>query len=97
MGTEYNSLNILPMIPLTMKGAEMAREIRGRFSKGKIEPLEKLDLKEGDEVIITIREEKPASGAFERAAGGWKGTLDFDAYLKDLYASRRRQSPEAPL
>ena len=74
----------------------MAREIRGRFSKGKIEPLEKLDLKEGDEVIITIREEKPASGAFERAAGGWKGTLDFDAYLKDLYASRRRQSPEAP-
>lgn len=75
----------------------MAREIRGRFSKGKIEPLEKLDLKEGDEVIITISEEKPASGAFERAAGGWKGTLDFDAYLKDLYASRRRQSPEVTL
>ncbi len=75
----------------------MAREIRGRFSGGKIEPLEKIDLKEGDEVIITIREEQPATGAFERAAGGWKGTLDFDAYLRDRYASRRRQSPEVTL
>ena len=75
----------------------MAKQIRGRFSKGKIEPLEKTDLKEGDEVIITLPEEKPAAGAFERAAGGWKGTLDFDAYLKDLYSSRRRQSPEVPL
>lgn len=75
----------------------MAREIRGRFYKGKIEPLEKIDLKEGDEVIITIPEEKPDTGAFERAAGGWKGTLDFEAFLKDLYASRRRQSPEITL
>ena len=75
----------------------MAREIRGRFSKGKIEPLEKIDLKEGDEVIITIREEKPVTRAFERAAGGWKGTLDFEAFLKDLYASRRRQSPQITL
>ena len=75
----------------------MAREIRGRFSRGKIEPLEETNLKDGDEVIITIREEKQATGAFERAAGGWKGTLDFDAYLKDLYANRRRQSPEVTL
>ena len=75
----------------------MAREIRGRFSKGKIDPLEKTDLKEGDEVIITIREEKPATRAFDRAAGGWKGTLDFEAFLKDLYASRRRQSAEKTL
>ena len=75
----------------------MAKEIRGRFSNGKIEPLENTDLKDGDEVIITLPEEKPATGAFERAAGGWKDTLDFDAYLKDLYASRRRQSPEVTL
>lgn len=75
----------------------MAKEIRGRFFKGKIEPLEKLNLNEGDEVIIIIREEPPDSGAFNRAAGGWKGTLDFDAYVKDLYASRRRQSPEISL
>lgn len=35
-----------------------------------------------------------AKDAFDRAAGSWKGTLDFDAYLKDLYASRKRSSPE---
>ena len=75
----------------------MAREIRGLFSKGKIELLEKLDLKEGDEVIITIKEKKLVTGVFERAAGSWKGSLDFDAYRKDLYASRRRQSPEVTL
>ena len=70
----------------------MARKIRARFTKGKIEPLEDLDLKEGDELTITIGERAKASTAKEalaRAAGAWKGTLDFDAYLKDLYAVRR--------
>lgn len=75
----------------------MAREIKARFFKGKIEPLEDLGLLDGQEVIITVTEapsEVVAEDAFERAAGAWKGTLDFDAYLKDLYASRRGESPE---
>lgn len=78
----------------------MAREIRARFSRGKIEPLEETGLHEGDEVIISVKEipsAEAAKSAFERAAGGWKGTLDFDAYLKDLYDSRRKQSPEVTL
>jgi predicted DNA-binding antitoxin AbrB/MazE fold protein len=33
----------------------MAREIRARFSKGKIEPLEKVDLREGEEFTITSK------------------------------------------
>jgi predicted DNA-binding antitoxin AbrB/MazE fold protein len=88
------------MTTVITKGAKgLAREIRARFTKGKIEPLEEVDLKEGDEVRVIIPESRaPAEkGAFERAAGGWKGTLDFDAYLKDLYESRRRQSPEITL
>ena len=32
----------------------MAREIRAKFSKGKIEPLEELDLEEGEEVRVII-------------------------------------------
>ena len=74
------------------KGAKMARRIKARFTRGKIEPLEDLDLKEGDELTITIGERVKASTAKEaltRAAGAWKGTLDFDAYLQDLYAARR--------
>ena len=78
----------------------MAKEIRARYSKGVIEPLEKLELREGQEIIISVKEvpsEAASKDAFERSAGGWKGTLDFEAYLKDLYASRRRQSPEVTL
>lgn len=78
----------------------MAREIRARFSQGKIEPLEELNLKEGEEIVISIQEEskaEAAKGAFVSAAGAWKGTLDFDAYLKDLYASRRQPSRDVSL
>ena len=41
--------------------------------------------------------EEAAKEAFERAAGSWEGTLDFDEFLKDFYASRRRPSPEVNL
>jgi predicted DNA-binding antitoxin AbrB/MazE fold protein len=82
------------------KGAKMAREFRARFTKGKIEPLEKVDLREGEEFTISIKEESFPNAAMEglaRAAGAWKGTLDFDAYLKDLYASRRQPSRDVSL
>ena len=50
----------------------MPREIRARFSGGKIEPLEDVGLQEGEEIIITIRKalsQAAAKDAFERAAG----------------------------
>ena len=34
----------------------MARKIKARFSKGKIEPLEKLELREGEEIVISLEE-----------------------------------------
>lgn len=77
----------------------MATRIRARFSRGKIEPLEKVNLKEGEEVTVIIDERITKAGkeALARTAGAWKGTLDFDAYLKDLYASRRQPSPDVTL
>ena len=36
----------------------MAKEIRARYSGGKFEPLEDLDLREGEEVIISIKERR---------------------------------------
>ena len=69
----------------------MTKTIKARFIEGKIEPLESLNLKEGDEFVITIDEERTAFASEEalaRAAGAWKETLDFDAYLKDLFAAR---------
>ena len=75
----------------------MVREIRARFTRGKIEPLETLDLREGEEITITIREDKPASGAFERAAGGWKDLVDTEALLEDFRKSREIRAPEVQL
>ncbi len=74
----------------------MVREVRAKYRQGKIEPVEELDLQEGEEVIILIEEKpRPAdreSGlAFERAAGSWEGTLDFEQFLADLRDDRKRQ------
>ncbi len=81
--------------PLT-PGDDVAREIRARVFHGKIEPLEELDLPEGEEVVILVKgkstlQDEAATAAFERSAGSWEGTLDFDAFLADLRASRKRQ------
>lgn len=78
----------------------MAREIKARFRNGIIEALEKVDLREGEEITITIKEESSATAdreALARVAGAWKDTLDFDAYLKDLYASRSQSSRDVSL
>ena len=48
---KYNFHNQQPMTTAITKGVKLAREIRARFSRGKIEPLEEVDLKEGTEVI----------------------------------------------
>ncbi|MEX2430355.1 MAG: antitoxin family protein [Dehalococcoidia bacterium] len=69
----------------------MVREIKARFTQGRIEPLEDVEFKEGDELTISIRERdrRAAKEALARAAGAWKGTIDFEAYLRDLRAARR--------
>jgi predicted DNA-binding antitoxin AbrB/MazE fold protein len=73
----------------------MAREVKARFLHGKIEPLEELDLKEGDQITILVQEDSTAddaaaTAAFERSAGSWEGTLDFDEFLTDIRNSRKR-------
>lgn len=37
------------------KGGGMVKEIRARYSKGKIVPLEDLDLEEGAEIVISVK------------------------------------------
>jgi predicted DNA-binding antitoxin AbrB/MazE fold protein len=78
----------------------MVREIRARYSRGVIEPLEKLELDEGEEVIISVKDvsTKPVPGdALERTAGGWEGLVDTDQLLKDFAESRKITRPEVRL
>jgi predicted DNA-binding antitoxin AbrB/MazE fold protein len=68
----------------------MGTTIRARVRSGMLELLEKLDLPEGKEVTITILD-VPSSedqGAFHRAAGKWKGHMDAEALIRDIYADR---------
>jgi predicted DNA-binding antitoxin AbrB/MazE fold protein len=68
----------------------MAGTIRACVKGGMLEPLETLNLPEGKEVTVTILD-MPAAGdvdAFRRSAGGWKGTIDAEELIKNIYADR---------
>ena len=69
----------------------MNMEIRARFSNGVIEPLEKVDLEEGEEIRIIITKHAKGKGIIEAlraSAGGWKGTHDPEELKRDIYADR---------
>ena len=68
----------------------MIRNIRARWRQGHLEPLEKVELPDGKEVMLTIAE-LPSSRdleAFRRAAGGWKGKLNAPALIRRIYRNR---------
>lgn len=65
----------------------MGKTIKARFSRGVIEPMEEIDIAEGRELTITIIEtpSKREEDAFEISAGRWKGTIDTEKLIKDIY------------
>ena len=68
----------------------MAGTIRARVTGGMLEPLEALNLPEGKEVTVTILDVPSARevDAFRRSAGGWKGTINAEELIKNIYADR---------
>ena len=69
----------------------MAKEFRARFSHGVLEPLEAVDLKEGEEVKVIIAEKPTGKGMIEAlraSAGGWKGLIDAEELKRNIYADR---------
>ena len=69
----------------------MAKEFRARFSHGVLEPLETVDLKEGEEVRVIIPERPQGKGMIEAlraSAGGWKGLIDAEELKRNIYADR---------
>ncbi len=88
----------------TPSSENMTREVKAKYLHGKLEPMEDLDLSEGEEVTISVKrpakspEEigKPVDG-FERAAGGWVGLVDTDELLRIVQKSRQVISPPVEL
>jgi predicted DNA-binding antitoxin AbrB/MazE fold protein len=73
------------------RGSSMAKEIRARFLHGVLEPLEALDLKEGEEVKVIITERPTGKGMIEAlraSAGGWKGLIDAEELKRNIYTDR---------
>ena len=69
----------------------MAREIRARFSNGVIEPLEPVELREGEEFTIVISEIAQGKGmreALRRTAGAWRDLIDCEELKRNIYADR---------
>jgi len=70
----------------------LLRTIKARYRNGVIEPLiEPLeDIEDGTEITITVSEPTvSAAEGIKRSFGGWKGLIDADQFLKDIYESRK--------
>ena len=68
----------------------MSSTIRARVNRGLLVPLEKIALPEGKEVTVTISGMSSAEDveAFRRSAGTWKGTVDAEKLIRNIYNDR---------
>ncbi len=68
----------------------MTKTIRARIRGGVLEPMESVDLPEGEEVTVTITRQPSAEDveAFRRAAGSWRGNVDAKELIRNIYADR---------
>ena len=76
--------------PTKRRKAALAGTVRARMRRGVLELLEKVDIPEGKEVNVTILE-TPSGRSVEglrMSAGGWKGLVDADELLENLYRDR---------
>src|SRR5215813_9482223 len=78
--------------------AMMSSTIRARVKRGMLELLDNVDLPEGKEVTVTILDVPSPEDreAFCRAAGGWKGTVDAETLINNIYADRLVSTRPAP-
>jgi predicted DNA-binding antitoxin AbrB/MazE fold protein len=76
----------------------MGGTIRARVRGGVLEPLESTDLPEGTEVLITIVGIAEGSDreAFLRSKGSWKGLVDAEKLIRDIYEDRLIDIGEEP-
>ena len=76
-------------------------KVKARYTNGKLTPLEPIDLKEGEEVTVSI-DDKPELSVEERieslmaAAGGWEGLHDPDEFKRMIYQARIDGSRHTP-
>jgi predicted DNA-binding antitoxin AbrB/MazE fold protein len=75
----------------------VATTIRAHIRNGRIEPLEPVQLPEGQEVQVVIPDREKNLDRFLGSFGGWKGLVDFDAFEAARRESRKLTRPEVSL
>src|SRR5712692_3421799 len=78
------------VVARSKKIAERKRSVRARVRGSSLDLLDPVPLSDGDEVLVTISQAVPAADmdAMRRAAGSWKGMVDADALIANIYADR---------
>lgn len=68
----------------------MGGAIRARVKGGVLEPMEKLDFPEGEEVLVTVIgiPARRSGEGLRSSFGGWKGTIDAEKLKRDIYEDR---------
>jgi tRNA(fMet)-specific endonuclease VapC len=77
----------------------LKRKLRARVRGSSLELLDPKPaaLRDGDEVTVTLSQKrKPNLAALRRAAGSWKGHVDADALIENIYRDRLIQSRPVP-
>ena len=77
----------------------MIANVKARFLKGVLTPLEPLDLEEGKVVVVSIEDARSPDKAIRSlrmAAGAWKGTHDPEELLRNIYCDRLVNSRPEP-
>lgn len=74
------------------------KNVKATFTGGVLIPQESLDLKEGEDVILSIvgHSGERSFAELRASAGAWEGTHDPDALKESIYSSRRRNSRPQP-
>ena len=79
----------------------MPKTIKAKFTGGVLKPLERLDLEEDSEVLVTVDVESTLPDSdrakrFKSAMGAWKGTHDPEDLLQNIYYGRLTGSRPEP-
>ncbi len=76
----------------------MTRRIRARVTRGMLAPVEPLDLPDGSEVDVTLETGPSAAdvAAFRNAEGAWRGTIDADVLIRNVYEDRSLNTRPVP-
>lgn len=72
----------------------ITKSIKAKYSHGVIEPLEKVDFAEGEEITITVSIQKKTHSrnfieALKNTAGGWENLIDAESLKKNIYDNRQ--------